>query len=263
MLLANLKQAKGLNATGVVGVACSRHEVWRPNGLGDLQRGERYVIGYNLRNALAERLPRQCNVDYVLLAALAGVVLRMLITYDLACQFFKSFWTRMLGLPPAMHLSVPSQDYLIKKIPKGHIRAHQDVCQVLFSLGFTDGAADTDGEGIERLWSWLNKAAPSGKEMTQAGRHELIDDFCTYSNWKKILGLCDYLCRRMLEALKQAKIHREEFVAFDRRVRENTPGEVAAWEQMLSQWTEDSRNPCPYVSARPGQWSYKYLYEIF
>lgn len=43
MLLANLKKAKGLNATGVVGVACARHEHWRPNGMGDLQRGERYV----------------------------------------------------------------------------------------------------------------------------------------------------------------------------------------------------------------------------
>lgn len=43
MILANLKKAKGLNATGIVGVACSRHELWRPNGMGDLQRGERYV----------------------------------------------------------------------------------------------------------------------------------------------------------------------------------------------------------------------------
>lgn len=44
MLLVNLKKAKGLNATGVVGVACSRHELWRPNGMGDLQRGERCVV---------------------------------------------------------------------------------------------------------------------------------------------------------------------------------------------------------------------------
>lgn len=191
-------------------------------------------------------------MDYVLLAALAQVILRILITYDLACQFFKAFWSRMLMLPAAMRLNIPSQDHLIKKIPKGHIRAHQDACQGPFSLNFTDGAADTDGEGIERLWSWLNKLAPSAKEMTQAGRHELIDDFCTYSNWKKTLGLCDYLLRRMLEALKQAKVHREEFIAFDRRVRESVPGAVAEWERMLEQWTQDPRRPCPYVSARPG-----------
>ena len=46
MHLANLKKRKGLSATGVVGVACSDHEMWRPNGLGDLQVGERYVFFY-------------------------------------------------------------------------------------------------------------------------------------------------------------------------------------------------------------------------
>ena len=42
--LANLKKMRGLHATGVAGVACARHEMWRPNGLGDLQKGERYEI---------------------------------------------------------------------------------------------------------------------------------------------------------------------------------------------------------------------------
>lgn len=195
---------------------------------------------------------RQCNVDYVLLAALAHVVLHILITYDLACQYFKSFWSRMQAMPPHMQLDIPSEAYLIKKIPKGHIRAHQDSCQAPFSLNYTDGAADTDGEGIERLWSWLNKAAASSKEMTQAGRHELIDDFCRYSNWKKTLGLCDYLCRRMLDALKQARTHREEFVLFNRRIRESAPAQVQGWEEMLTRWMQDHRRPCPFVSSRPG-----------
>lgn len=50
MILANLKKAKGLNATGVVGVACARHEHWRPNGMGDLQKGERCVVNVYLIN---------------------------------------------------------------------------------------------------------------------------------------------------------------------------------------------------------------------
>ena len=40
--LANLKKMRGLSATGVAGCICSRHEMWRT--LGDLQKGERYVI---------------------------------------------------------------------------------------------------------------------------------------------------------------------------------------------------------------------------
>ncbi|KAH8818699.1 hypothetical protein DL96DRAFT_1820120 [Flagelloscypha sp. PMI_526] len=42
LAMANLKFSKGLRASGVGGVFCSRHGVPRPNGIGDLQKGERY-----------------------------------------------------------------------------------------------------------------------------------------------------------------------------------------------------------------------------
>lgn len=37
------KNSKGLRATGMGAVSCARHELFRPLGLGDLQKGERYV----------------------------------------------------------------------------------------------------------------------------------------------------------------------------------------------------------------------------
>jgi hypothetical protein len=40
MFLANRKRVKGLRTTGVGGVMCIRHNMWRPNGIGDLQLGE-------------------------------------------------------------------------------------------------------------------------------------------------------------------------------------------------------------------------------
>lgn len=39
--LANIKNAKGLRVSGVAGVCCARHSCLRPNGLGDLRRGEK------------------------------------------------------------------------------------------------------------------------------------------------------------------------------------------------------------------------------
>ncbi|KAJ7898799.1 hypothetical protein B0H13DRAFT_1884163 [Mycena leptocephala] len=39
MFLANKKRVKGLRTTGVGGVTCARHNMWRPNGIGDLQLG--------------------------------------------------------------------------------------------------------------------------------------------------------------------------------------------------------------------------------
>lgn len=38
------KKSKGLRATGVGGVSCARHQMFRPLGMGDLQKGERYVV---------------------------------------------------------------------------------------------------------------------------------------------------------------------------------------------------------------------------
>ncbi|ESK82675.1 hypothetical protein Moror_11175 [Moniliophthora roreri MCA 2997] len=40
---ANHKKLKGLRATGVGAVTCARHELFRLNGIGDLQKGERYI----------------------------------------------------------------------------------------------------------------------------------------------------------------------------------------------------------------------------
>lgn len=43
LLKANLTRTKGLRSTGVGAVVCA-HDQWRPNGIGDLQKGERYAL---------------------------------------------------------------------------------------------------------------------------------------------------------------------------------------------------------------------------
>lgn len=43
MFLANLKNVKGLRTSGVAGICCARHGLWRKNGMGDLQVGERCI----------------------------------------------------------------------------------------------------------------------------------------------------------------------------------------------------------------------------
>jgi hypothetical protein len=42
---ANTKFSRGYSTTGVGMGVCARHEFIQPNGVGDLQKGERYVIG--------------------------------------------------------------------------------------------------------------------------------------------------------------------------------------------------------------------------
>ena len=38
------KGSKGLRATGMAAVSCARHQLFRPLGMGDLQKGKQFVI---------------------------------------------------------------------------------------------------------------------------------------------------------------------------------------------------------------------------
>jgi Kyakuja-Dileera-Zisupton transposase len=53
---ANSKKSEGLRATGIGAVICARHALYRPNGMGDLQKGERYVYILLLKFILIESL---------------------------------------------------------------------------------------------------------------------------------------------------------------------------------------------------------------
>ena len=131
---------------------------------------------------------RYCNIDYIFLSAVIGVTwLTIVASYDIACQFFKNFWARMIGLPPHLHLKL-AQDKVIPKIPKAHIEAHGKDCHAVYSFNYTKGAGRTDGEAIERAWSNLNGSAPANKEMTPNARQETMADHCGSSNWLKCVN---------------------------------------------------------------------------
>ncbi|KAF8995213.1 hypothetical protein BDZ89DRAFT_971867 [Hymenopellis radicata] len=85
LFLADLKNTKGLRTTGIAGVTCARHGVWRPNGMGDLQRGERYVF---------------CNIDpLVAVSLMANRDVGVVISYDIVCIWGVHFPDRLQQLP--------------------------------------------------------------------------------------------------------------------------------------------------------------------
>lgn len=131
---------------------------------------------------------RYCNMDYIFLSSIIGVViLTVIASYDISCQFFKNFWFRLLALPPHLRTALP-KNRLIPKIPKAHLETHGKECHGVYSFNYTPGAGRTDGEGIERCWSRLNGSASSNKEMTPSARQETMDDFCGHSNWLKTIN---------------------------------------------------------------------------
>ncbi|KAG1877638.1 hypothetical protein DFJ58DRAFT_712347 [Suillus subalutaceus] len=124
--MADTKSSQGLAATGIGTINCARHKFKLPNGVGDLQKGERYL-----------------NMDYLVFSALVGFTVTMLnISYDIACQWSKKLWSRMEHMLARLH--IPHDDILVRYfIPKFHIAAHIAACQ-------------TDGEAPQQCWANAN-----------------------------------------------------------------------------------------------------------
>lgn len=61
--------------------------------------------------------------------------------------------------------------------------------------------------------------------------------------------LVHHLSRRLLEGIKQAQIHRDEFAAFDEHLRERFGSTIVDWEGLISAWNKDHSLPCPYIPS--------------
>ncbi|KAJ7821558.1 hypothetical protein B0H14DRAFT_3471465 [Mycena olivaceomarginata] len=228
---ANNKRAKGLRASGVGSVSCSRHEMFRPLGMGDLQRGEQYA-----------------NMDYIWFSSLMGIILLTVIaSYDIACQWGINFWSRAQQMPE--HLKLPDWVQVIFKVPKFHLPPHVKKCHSPFSFNFTKGVGQTDGEGVERNWSWLNSAARSVSVMGPGSREDTIDDLCGFSNWKKTADLGKSLLRKMVLAIPEAMLHSRAFHSFTAGLRDGHEADLAKWEKMVRDWERNSENEDPYQYA--------------
>ncbi|KAF7321831.1 CxC2 domain-containing protein [Mycena kentingensis (nom. inval.)] len=182
---ANTKFARGYSATGVGAGICARHEFVLANGVGDLQRGERYA-----------------NMDYILASLLRHIapLLRKIFSYDIACQWAKDLKNCLLALPPLVRIRL-AMDLCRFAVPKMHINAHILLCRLLFSLALIPGSGGTDGEGIERLW-----AAIAG-----------------FWNWSKLLGLAKLLRRRLENAKAELEKQEDSFRVFSAQQAEHVP----------------------------------------
>ncbi|KAJ7190917.1 hypothetical protein GGX14DRAFT_537939 [Mycena pura] len=225
---ANTKRGKGLRATGIESVSCSRHELFHANGTGDLQRGERFA-----------------NMDYLFLSSLVRLMLLSVIaSYDIACQWFRNFWERHKAMPTRLRL--PANLKVQFKVPKFHLAAHIKKCHAPFSFNYTKWVGRTDGEGVERNWSWLNMIARSVSVMGPGSREDTIDDFCGYANWRKTVGLGNSLLRKMALHIPKAILHNRAFHAFTEGLREGHEEELMQWEREVRAWELDSSKKCPY-----------------
>lgn len=131
-------------------------------------------------------------MDYIMLTVLATtLILLVTISYDIACQWCRNFYTRMKKMPE--NLRVPERCKLRFQVLKLHLVGHTFKCRPRFSFNYTPQSGVTDGEGVERQWAWLNSIAPSVSMMRAGGQWDALNDFGNYWNWLKTTGLRMYL----------------------------------------------------------------------
>ncbi|KAH8112018.1 hypothetical protein DFH11DRAFT_1512109, partial [Phellopilus nigrolimitatus] len=218
----------GYLVTGVGAVICARSGIVRKNGVGDLQKGERYI-----------------NMDYIFLSSIVGALATlMLVTYDIACQWSKKLTARVREYP--LHLQAAFFCMILHvAVPKFHLKGHGEPCQSPYSLNFLRHSARTDGEGIERGWSHINPIAMATREMGPGFRHDTIDDHWSAWNWRKIIGLGIILSRKLLEA---EQMHTKHQAKFEELSATFEPAVIAEWSAMVDVWQSDPLHaPDPYA----------------
>jgi hypothetical protein len=128
-------------------------------------------------------------MDFMVLFTLVNAfVMLLVLSYDIACQWYKNLKTRNTQFPRWMQIPDPLLRSAKYVIPKFHIYGHGNSCQYRFSLNFLKWSARTNGEEPERWWAHINPVSMSTKEMSPGARHDTIDDHAAAWNWRKIVG---------------------------------------------------------------------------
>lgn len=133
-------------------------------------------------------------MDYTFAIALREFVDvdRILISYDIACQWFVNLALRMRKLWPE-EIKPPSTFTAVPAIPKFHLPGHGQEKHEEFSLNIIPGVGWTDAEGPERIWAFHNALVNSTKPMAPGTRLLVVDDNFGFWNWLKYAGHGKYL----------------------------------------------------------------------
>ncbi|KAJ7863700.1 hypothetical protein B0H13DRAFT_2354000 [Mycena leptocephala] len=217
LLQKDTRLTMGLRASGVGGCVCARHEY--------------------------------ANMDYIVMACLAGFALAMLmISYDIACQWKKNMRIRNEKLPEAIRLDVNNVEVQCG-LPVWHVSSHETECNNENSLSFLVGVGKSDGEGVERTWADLNPAAFHTKEMGVGNRTDTLEDKIDSHNFLKNLTNGDALRRKLVVAISERTHQVDAFKEVNRTVSKELR---ATWQGQIDAFVADHSQPNPYVLPRSG-----------
>ncbi|KAJ7204612.1 hypothetical protein C8J57DRAFT_1618880 [Mycena rebaudengoi] len=231
------KESRGTVSSGIGAVDCTRHNMKRPNAVGDLQLGECYI-----------------NMDYMFFVGIKGTeLLRFLrlirYCYDHDIRF------------------VYEGRYMTFLVPKFHLPAHIEACNLLFSFNLMRDVGQTDGEAPEHGWANTNPLAGSTKEIGPGSRRDHLDDHFNDWNHKKIVGFGRLMLRKMQEAVPQmveTKLAlRDMEAALATEVVFTQMKMTETWEESFkTPWEQATKPPNPFESSAKDTHLAKVQYEL-
>ncbi|KAJ7079804.1 hypothetical protein B0H15DRAFT_953890 [Mycena belliarum] len=220
------KEVRGTASSGVGTVDCARHNMKRPMGVGDLQQGERYL-----------------NMDYMFFKSIEGLGVQLFfVSYDIACQWHKNIWDRMKIYPRDLCLENGGR-FFVFLVPKFHLPAHIESCNVKYSFLLTRYVGQTDGEAPERGWANINRLAMSTREMSPHLRREVLDDHFNDWNWKKILAMGVFMFDRINDYIPAMVKTRRDTLEQERSLPADT---LSQWKAGVVAWEENADEPNPF-----------------
>jgi hypothetical protein len=158
-------------------------------------------------------------MDFALLSTLLPSIkqgiTRVLVSYDIGCQWDKKLQTRISQYSTSATFKLSSLNYWKVVVPKFHLSGHGQSCQLGYNINYTKGAGRMCGEGIESGWSQSGSMVIWTRENGPNARRAVLDGHWGESNWQKLLGL------RM--SLPRCRFPRSDFLSRYFSIEESPP----------------------------------------
>ncbi|KAF8868211.1 hypothetical protein CPB84DRAFT_1697097, partial [Gymnopilus junonius] len=175
-------------------------------------------------------------MDYIFGSVLQYIlVVAVLISYDVACQWFTNLFDCINKHWPDSIKPRPNTT-LVPAIPKLHEPMHEQKDHEVYSLNLIKGVGLSDCECPERVWAPHNVLSNSMKTQGPGSRQDVLDDHFGFWNWLKYIGLGAMLLWRYKAAVAQRNLQQEGHRSF---MQSLDPGLVEKWENMCQAWEAD------------------------
>jgi len=197
-----------------------------------------------------------------LLLILRSGITRILVSYDIACQWMKYLAQRLALYSVSSSFNLSSLSYWRVVVPKFHLAGHGKDCQLKFNINYTKGAARMTGEMIESGWAQSGSLAIWTRENGPFARRAVLDDHWGSENWLKLRRLRKWIVhfhRRilylppplgitLLKNLEKALVWSETQRAVANNASNRLPPETLAnWDKMRQDFDRDNEKPNPYA----------------